>query len=139
MQNRLIRMLIDMVGKIPYFLIEPRSYAMGILHEVASVTSKGQVTLPKSIRQLLGVETGDRIAFDVLESKVVVVRRAEDQLHNDPAIVGFLTLLEQGIRSGKSIVALPEGLTRSMLAAAESVSSEPIESLEDEIEGDVAL
>jgi len=112
---------------------------MGTLHEVASVTSKGQVTLPKSIRQLLGVETGDRIAFDVLESQVVVVRRAEDLLHNDPAIVGFLTLLEQGIRSGKSIVALPEELTRSMLAAAESASSDPIEYLEDEIEGDVAL
>lgn len=29
----------------------------------ATITSKGQITLPKQIRERLGVKTGDRIAF----------------------------------------------------------------------------
>lgn len=29
----------------------------------ASVTSKGQITLPKEVRDALGVKTGDRVAF----------------------------------------------------------------------------
>lgn len=29
----------------------------------AIVTSKGQITIPKSVREALGVETGDRIDF----------------------------------------------------------------------------
>ncbi len=29
----------------------------------AIVTSKGQITIPKAVREALGVETGDRIDF----------------------------------------------------------------------------
>ena len=31
---------------------------MPAIHEVATLTSKGQITLPKSIRQALGADTG---------------------------------------------------------------------------------
>lgn len=31
---------------------------MPAIHEIATLTSKGQDTLPKSVRQLLGVDTG---------------------------------------------------------------------------------
>ena len=105
---------------------------MGTIHEIASITSKGQITLPKSVRQLLGVESGDKIAFDVLGTQIVV-RRADGKPHTDPAITGFLALLEQDIRSGKHIAILPEGLASSMAAAAKFTS------VDDEIEGDVAL
>ena len=37
---------------------------MPAIHEVATLTSKGQITLPKSIRQALGVDTGGKVAFD---------------------------------------------------------------------------
>ena len=37
----------------------------------AKLTSKGQVTVPKSIREALGIETGDRIEF-VLRANGVV-------------------------------------------------------------------
>jgi antitoxin PrlF len=107
---------------------------MGTIREVASVTSKGQITLPKSVRQLLGVESGDKIVFDVLGAQVVV-RRADDQPHTDPAITGFLALLEQDIHCSKHIVALPEGLASTMAAAAKFTSID----VDDEIEGDVAL
>ncbi len=38
---------------------------MPAIHEIATLTSKGQVTLPKSVRQILGVDKGGKIAFDV--------------------------------------------------------------------------
>lgn len=34
--------------------------------EITSVTSKGQVTIPKSVRQKLGIRTGTKIAFEVV-------------------------------------------------------------------------
>lgn len=39
-----------------------------------TVTSKGQVTIPKRIRDFLRVKTGDRIDFDIDASGKVVVR-----------------------------------------------------------------
>lgn len=105
---------------------------MPVIHEVATITSKGQITLPKSIRQALGVDFGGKVAFDLLGSKVVV-SRFEDDLHEDPAIAGFLILLEQDIQSG-NVTSLPQDLARSMLAASKHVVD-----VTDEIEGDVAL
>ena len=34
--------------------------------DATSVTSKGQVTIPKSVRQRLGIRTGSRIEFTVV-------------------------------------------------------------------------
>jgi len=38
-----------------------------------TLTSKGQVTIPKAVRDELGLKEGDRIAFRVLEDGTVVV------------------------------------------------------------------
>lgn len=111
---------------------------MGTIREVASVTSKGQITLPKSVRQLLGVESGDKIVFGVLGGHVVV-RRADDQPHADPAILGFLALLEKDIHAGRNIADLPRVLADAMAAAAKGAPAEAAEDGDDVIEGDVAL
>jgi len=58
---------------------------MPAIHEIATRTSKGQVTLPKSIRQLLGIGTGGKIAFDVRGGEIVVSR--VETTHEDPAIM----------------------------------------------------
>jgi len=39
----------------------------------ATVTSKGQITIPKAVREELGLTEGDRVAFRVLEDGSVVV------------------------------------------------------------------
>jgi len=39
----------------------------------ATVTSKGQITIPKAVRDELGITEGDRVAFRVLEDGSVVV------------------------------------------------------------------
>jgi antitoxin PrlF len=37
------------------------------------ITSKGQITLPKAVRDALGVEVGDRVSFRIGEDGVVVL------------------------------------------------------------------
>lgn len=39
----------------------------------ATITSKGQITIPKLVRDELGLREGDRVAFRVLEDGRVVV------------------------------------------------------------------
>ncbi|CCG36493.1 type II toxin-antitoxin system PrlF family antitoxin [[Pseudomonas] boreopolis] len=102
------------------------------IHEVATVTSKGQITLPKPIRQALGVDAGGKVAFDLRGGKVVVTRA--DAEHEDPAIGAFLALLEADIRAGRHVQALPEDLARAMLANAGHAVD-----LDEDIEGEVAL
>lgn len=106
---------------------------MPAIHEVATLTSKGQITLPKPIRQALGVDQGGKIAF-VLRGSEVVVSRAEDDMHEDPAIGSFLSLLEKDIAAGRHLTALPDDLAHAMLAAAAARHDG-----DGDIEGDVAL
>jgi antitoxin PrlF len=105
---------------------------MPSIHELARLTSKGQITLPKSIRQALGVTTGGKVAFELRDGEVVVTRAEAE--HEDPAIGAFLGLLEADICAGRSVRALPEELARAML---ENVGK--AEDLDEEIEGEVAL
>ena len=42
---------------------------MPAIHEVATITSKGQITLPKPIRQALGVDYGGKVAFELGDHK----------------------------------------------------------------------
>lgn len=86
---------------------------MPVIHEVATLTSKGQITLPKSIRQVLGVDTGGKVAFDLRDGEVVVSRA--DAEHEDPAIAAFLSLLARDIEAGRNVLGLPEDLARTML------------------------
>jgi AbrB family looped-hinge helix DNA binding protein len=40
----------------------------------ATVTSKGQVTLPKSVREALGLEAGDRVFFRIHRGRAVLAK-----------------------------------------------------------------
>ena len=97
------------------------------IQDQATLTSKGQITLPKFVRQALGVTTGGKVAFE-LRGGEIVVTRAEAE-HEDPAIGAFLELLEADIRNGRNIRALPDDLAQAMLAnAAHAIDlDEPIE------------
>jgi len=106
---------------------------MASIETVATITTKGQITLPKSIRQALGVDSGDKIKFYLMDDQVVVTRINENS-HEDPAIKSFLSLLEKDIQSGRHITSLPEALAGKMLAA-----SGRSQDLDKEIIGDVAL
>ena len=106
---------------------------MSILHEVATMTAKGQITLPKAIRQALGVDVGAKVAFDLHENGRVVVSRA-DADHEDPAIAAFLNLLSADIQAGRHVRGLPDDLVEGMLEHAQRDVR-----LDDDIDGDVDL
>lgn len=89
---------------------------MPAIHEVTTLNAKGQVTLPRSIRQALGVDTGSQVAFDLRDGQVTVSR--VDAGHEDPAIAAFLNVLARDIEAGRSIRGLPDELARTMLEHA---------------------
>ncbi len=57
-----------------------------------SVTSKGQVTIPKRVRQLLGIGPGSKLAFDVEGADVrirLVQPEAKSRIEDGPAILKY--------------------------------------------------
>lgn len=62
----------------------------------ARVMSKGQVTIPKNVRAVLGISTGDRVTFVVEGNKVTVVnsaiyalQRFQEQMKGEAQKAGF--------------------------------------------------
>ncbi|MCY4405481.1 MAG: type II toxin-antitoxin system PrlF family antitoxin [Rhodospirillaceae bacterium] len=106
---------------------------MLIVHEVATMTAKGQITLPRTIRQALGVDVGAKVAFDLHENGQVLVSRADTE-HEDPAIAAFLDLLAGDIQAGRHVRAVPDDLAQDMLEHA-GREARP----DEEIDGDVEL
>ena len=60
-----------------------------------TVTSKGQVTIPKQVRERLGIRAGSRVAFELTETGEVVLR---------PAVIG-----RQRVTPGRSRMAKLRG------------------------------
>jgi antitoxin PrlF len=71
----------------------------------SSVTERFQTTIPKGVREALGLRRGDTLAYEV-RGEEVVVRRRPEQEGDDPVLAGFLDLLE------RDIAAKPERLQR---------------------------
>ena len=87
---------------------------MHSIHKQATLTAKGQVTLPKAIREALAVSAGAKVNFEIREGQVIVSRA--DVVHEDPAIGALLDLLEKDISQGKHVGTLPHNLALAMLA-----------------------
>jgi len=63
---------------------------------LSSVTDRYQTTIPKGVRDALGIRRGDMISYE-LSGDQVVLRRRTDADDEDPALLGFLDLLERDI------------------------------------------
>ena len=50
--------------------------------ELAKVTSKGQITIPLTIRNLLGLKTGDKVFFKENRGKVYITNASQISLSN---------------------------------------------------------
>lgn len=74
----------------------------------ATLTSKGQITIPKAVREELGLRVGDRVAFRVLDGGTVVVEPETVELGElagilDPPRKGVtLDAMEDAIRGGSA-------------------------------------
>jgi antitoxin PrlF len=106
---------------------------MPTIHQTATITSKGQITLPKSIRQALGVDVGGKVSFDFTGDHVIV-SRFETVQHEDPSVQRFLALIEKDISAGKNVGHIPENLKMKMLEEAE----DPV-NIDEIIKGNVSL
>ncbi|MEE4202981.1 MAG: type II toxin-antitoxin system PrlF family antitoxin [Halieaceae bacterium] len=102
------------------------------IREQATLTSKGQITLPKAIRQALGVESSDKLIFELRGDEVIVARAEGD--HEDPAIAGYLNMLERDILEGRLVASPGETIVRELQEQLDVDID-----LDEPIEGDVVI
>jgi AbrB family looped-hinge helix DNA binding protein len=64
----------------------------------ARVMSKGQVTIPKKVRAVLGIDTGDRVTFivdggnvRVVNSAIYALQRFQEQMKGEAAKAGLFS------------------------------------------------
>lgn len=101
--------------------------------EISTITVKGQTTVPKAVRQALGVGYGGKIAFRIENGKVTLSKL--EVPHHDPALGSFLNILEQDIQAGHHMRDMPAGV---MAALKRALAQAPVE-LDETLAGDVAL
>jgi len=111
--------------------------AVALLKEVRTMTTKGRTTVPKTIRQVLGVDYGGRVAYVVDEQRRVYLEKAAAEDVDDPVIDHFMEFLASDMdrHPGQSIAAFPTALRARVAALTADVDID----LNAEIDGDVAL
>lgn len=71
--------------------------AAEVLEIPATVTARGQTTVPAAIRRLLGLGKSGRIVFRRLSDGTITVAKADPPLEEDPALGPFLSLIERDL------------------------------------------
>jgi antitoxin PrlF len=87
-----------------------------VIEETSKVTAKGQTTVPKAVRQTLGIRSGDQIAYRVDENGTVCLIRHEAQAE-DSAMDFFLAFLSNDIKQHPQAVASMSDETADRLRA----------------------
>jgi len=77
----------------------------------STLTERYQTTIPKGVREALGLRSGDKLTYRV-EGDRVVVARASAESH-DPWLGPFLDLIERDIRDRP---AAPRPMTKAYVA-----------------------
>lgn len=106
-----------------------------LLKKISTITDKGQVTIPKSVREALGLGYGGRVAFYVDENRHVSLEREIDE-EDDPVIDSFLTFLSQDMENNPNhIEEFSVALRQRMEALTRGMQVDP----DDPITGDVTI
>ena len=64
---------------------------------IATITSKGQITIPLQIRERLGLQAGDQINFDE-DAPMLVGRRVVDRKQWDDAIADLQKMAAENLK-----------------------------------------
>jgi antitoxin PrlF len=104
-----------------------------IIEETSTITAKGQTTVPKAVRQALGVGRGGKIAYRIDNGRVTLHNPQTD--HRDPALGAYLGLIEKDLAAGRNVRNLPAALTAAMRRAMKQVKVD----LDEKLDGDVVL
>jgi antitoxin PrlF len=107
-----------------------------VVRKVATVTEKGQTTVPKSVRDVLGLGHGDRIAFSIDENSRVSIER-DDEEDADPVIASFLDFLARDMQEHPSaaVTDIPDALRQRIHKLTNGMSVD----IDAPIEGDVDI
>ena len=106
---------------------------MAGITETSTITAKGQTTVPKAVRQALGVDCGGKLAYRIEGGRVTI--HNPDAEHHDPALAAFLGIIEKDIAAGRNVRDLPAGVAASLRRALKDVAVD----LGEKIEGDIAI
>ena len=107
---------------------------MAIIEERSTITAKGQTTVPKAVRQVLGVKEGDEIAFRVDGQRVTVV--SVGAAHEDPVVRKFLAFLAKDIEKRPATL---KPLSKNFVTRMEALVKGARADLDAPIDGDVDL
>jgi antitoxin PrlF len=107
---------------------------MRILEEVSTITAKGQTTVPKAVRKILGIDYGGQVGFRVEGDQVTL--HPVDVEHEDPLVGRFLDFLAKDM--GQRPAALVP-LSRSFAARLTSITKGKRVDLDAPIDGPVGL
>ena len=103
-----------------------------VVETICTLTAKGQTTVPKAVRQALGLAHGARIAFRI-ENGIVTLHPVDAP---DPALAPFLDLLARDMaHRPEALSPLSPALAARIEALTEGVGGDPA----TPIEGEVAL
>jgi antitoxin PrlF len=95
--------------------------AVNEIEEISTITSKGQTTVPKAVRDRLGLDSGSAVRWVVREGEVVL---QPAEVNEDPAIGAFLALLARDVAAGK-VSAMPQDLVDRARALVKGVRADP--------------
>ena len=85
--------------------------------DMAKVTSKGQITIPKSIRTLLGLQAGDRVLFVEAPDGSVSIRNATMKAFDDARAAFAGAAKEAGLTTDDDVMALISEMRRGQVDA----------------------
>ncbi len=104
-----------------------------VIEATSTLTTKGQTTVPKTVRQALGIDCGDKISYRIKDGRVTIHNPQAE--HRDPALSAFLGLIEQDIAAGRQLHSLPAEVATALRRAMREVKVD----LNETLEGRVAL
>jgi antitoxin PrlF len=92
-----------------------------LIEERSTLTAKGQTTVPKAVRQALGIRAGDRIAFRVDRSGKVSLTR-DGAAGETSAVDAFLAFLSDDIKCRpEAVAAMPDEAVERMRNLAQGI------------------
>ena len=111
------------------------SKAAELLEIPATITARGQTTVPAAVRRMLQLGKSERIVFRGMADGTVVIAKAEPQAEDDPALGPFLALLERDLTTRPSAIEpVSQDLHRRALALVEGIEIDLDEALPDDEE-----
>ena len=87
---------------------------LGEIPEITKMSSKGQIVIPKGIREKIKVKTGSVFAMTTYNGMIVLKKLDSDMKSEDLRTLGLLEEAWEDIEKGKYKSAIPEKFFKEM-------------------------